>query len=87
MHELADRLDIVVDVFEQHGLRPEGYAGIGKPRAGLSRFGGAFVRMDKVQAHPDRMIPPQHTTQFACDSLRQLGRHLCADADELDIRN
>ena len=87
VHELPHRLHVVVHALEQHGLRAERNAGVGQPGTGLGRFRRALVRMDEVQAHPDRMVPPQHAAQLARDPLRQHGRHLRADADELDVRN
>ncbi len=55
--------------------------------ARVERFHRAFVGMQVVHAHPDRMVFAQHAHQARGDALRQHRRHLRADADELDVRN
>ncbi len=43
--------------------------------------------MKEVNAHPQRVILPEHPRQLRGDPLRKNGWHLGADPDELDMRD
>ena len=43
--------------------------------------------MEEMQAHPQRMMLAEHPAKLGGDPLRQHGRHLGADPQELDVRN
>jgi len=87
MHQFLHHLDAVVDTLQQDSLGSQRNSGICEASTGASGFGGAFVGMQEVHAHPERVVLSEHTAQFRSDSLGQYGRHFGADADEFDMWN
>ncbi len=47
----------------------------------------SFVGVGEVDAHPERMMLPQHAAQLGRDPLRQDGGHFRAQPQELDVRD
>ena len=62
-------------------------AGIGEAGTGAGGFRGAFIRVQEMHAHPERMILAQHSAEFRSDSLGEYGWHFSADSYEFDMRN
>ncbi len=87
MYEPLHRLHVVVHPAHQHGLAAERDARIGQPPARLLNLRGQFGRVHEVDAHPQRVVPPQHPAQLRRDPLRQDGRHLGAQPHELHVRD
>jgi hypothetical protein len=84
VEQLLERLDAVVDPFQQHCLRAERQAGVGQPGAGLGGLGRELGRVGEVQAQP-RPVAAHHPGEGAGDPLRQDDGYLRADAEELDV--
>ena len=87
MHEGAHGFQIVIDPLEQHRLRAQGDTRVGQHGAGAIGFGGAFIRVGEMQAHPQRVILAQHANQSLSDALGQHRRHFGADAHDLHVGN
>ena len=87
MHQFFHHLNVIVHVFQQHGLASKGNPGIGKLFACFFHLRRNFVGMGEVDAHIQRMIFLQHVDQGAGDALRQNSWHFGADADDLDMGN
>ena len=85
VHQRLHHRRVVVDALEQHRLAAQRNAGIGQPRGRFGHLGRQFVGMGEMDAHPQRMMLLQHLHQILGDALRQHGRDLGADAQELDV--
>ena len=85
MHQRHHDLRVVVDAFEQHGLRAQRDARIGQPRSRFGHLFGQLCGMGDMDAHPQRMIFAQDLDQILGDALRQHHGDFRADAQELDV--
>ena len=56
MHQPFHDVRIVVDAFEQDGLRAEWHAGIGQHSTGCFDCRSQFVRVIEVQIHINRVV-------------------------------
>ena len=91
LHQVVDEtphdVGVVVHALEQDRLRAQRDASVRQQAARLLRFVAAFVGVQEVQAHPERVVLAQHARELGRDALRQNGRDLCAEADDLNVRD
>ena len=87
VHQRLHYRGIVVDAFEQHGLRTQRNACVGQARGRFGNLRRQLFGVREMDAHPQGVMFPQHLHQILGDALRKHGRYLAADAQELDVPN
>jgi len=87
MHQFFHDIDAVIDALQQDCLCSQRDSCVCQSGTGAGGFRGAFIGVQEVDAHPQRVIFSQHAAQFGRNALWQYGRHFCADADEFDMRD
>ena len=70
MHQSFHDARIVVDAFEQHGLRAEWHTGIGQHPAGRFDFRSQLVWVIEMQIHIYRVVLFHDRAEFRCDPFR-----------------
>ncbi len=80
MEEALQRIHVVVDALHEHRLAAERNTGVGKAAARLRHFRRELIGMREMQAHPQRMVTTQHSSQGRRNPHRLHHRLLGADA-------